>query len=189
MEPVATPKDIRERDAWNEAYDRLFHFLQTFHLTDHAHVAQTALELLQEAQKAHREDPSRDPATRTMEQARKHLADWLAVNLGEANRAPSHILSTGYIALLLSQAYRTAPRSFLQSPLPEELRQALRETLVVAGPDLNVSSMTPRHLDFGPMLQIARQTWHRFDAKELFVALFFWAGVYVVFYWWFSQVL
>ena len=189
MEPVEPPMSIQERTAWNEAYDRLIHFLETFQLTDHAHVAQTALRLLHEAQKLHREDSSRDPATRTMEQAHKHLADWLAVTLGEANRAPSHILSTGYNALLISQVYRTAPTSFLQSPLPEELRQALRETLVVAGPDLNVSSMTPRHLDFGPMLQIARQTWHRFDAQELIIALIFWAGVYVVFYWWLSQVL
>jgi len=179
----------RDRDAWNEAYDRLVNYLASFQLTDHARVSQIALDLFHDAQRAHREDPSRDPATHTMEQAHQHLAEWLAVNLGEADRTPSHILSTGYIALLLSQVYRTAPSSFLENPLPEELRQALRETLVVAGPDLNVSSMTPRHLDFGPMLQIARQTWHRFDAKELIIALIFWAGVYTVFYWWLSQIL
>jgi hypothetical protein len=122
-----------------------------------------------------------------MAQAQKRLADWLAANLGEAHRSPSHVLATGYIALLLSQVYRTAPTSFLANPLPEELRQALRETLLVTGPDLNISSMTPRHLDYGPMLQIARQTWHRWDAKELVIALLFWAGVYTVFYWWLSQ--
>jgi hypothetical protein len=180
---------IKDREAWNEAYDRLVNFLLTFQIADHAHVSQTAVELFRDAQQAHRDDPSRDPASRTMEQAHQHLAEWLAVNLGEADRTPSHILSTGYIALLLSQVYRTAPTSFLENPLPEELRQALRETLVVAGPDLNVSSMTPRHLDFGPMLQIARQTWHLFDAKELIIALIFWAGVYTVFYWWLSQIL
>jgi len=189
VEPIAQPPKLTEREAWNDAYDRLMNFLRAFQLTDHAHVSQTALELFHAAQKAHREDPSRDPATRTMEQAHKHLADWLAVNLGENDRTPSHILSTGYIALLLSQVYRTAPASFLANPLPEELRQALRETLVVAGPDLNVSSMTPRHLDFGPMLQIARQTWHRFNPQELIVALIFWGIVYSVAYWWLSQIL
>ena len=59
----------------------------------------------------------------------------------------------------------------------------------MTGPDLNVSSMTPRHLDYGPMLDFARQTWHRWDAKEFFIALAFWAGVYTVFYWWLSEVL
>ena len=69
------------------------------------------------------------------------------------------------------------------------MRQALRETLLVTGPDLNVSSMTPRHLDYGPMLQFARQTWHLWNAKEFFIALVFWAGIYCVFYWWLSQTL
>jgi hypothetical protein len=189
VESIKAPPVSGEQELWNTAYDRLVHYLRTFRLADHAHVSQKALELFHDAQKAHREDPSRDPATHTMEQAQKHLADWLAVNLGEENRTPSHILSTGYIALLLSRVYQTAPTSFLANPLPEELRQALRETLIVAGPDLNISSMTPRHLDFGPMLQLARQTWHRWNTKELFIALIFWAGVYTIFYWWLSHLL
>ena len=110
-------------------------------------------------------------------------------NLGEENKSPSHLLPAGYIAVLLSRVNRTAPATFLDGPLPEELRQALRETLIVTGPDLNISSMTPRHLDFGPMLQFAQQTWHRWDAKELLIALLFWAGVYTVFYLWLSQLL
>jgi hypothetical protein len=189
MESIVQHPVAKEQEAWNEAYDRLLNFLRTFELADHAHVSQTALKLFQDAKVAHRQDPTRDPVTHTMEQAQHHLAEWLAINLGAENRVPSHILSTGYIALLLSQVYRTAPRSFLANPLPEELRQALRETLIVAGPDLQVSSMTPRHLDFGPMLQLARQTWHRWNTKELLIALVFWAGVYTVFYWWLSQLL
>ena len=178
-----------DRDAWNEAYDRLVNFLHTFALGDHTYVAQLALTLLHQAQDLHRQDPSRDPTIQTMEQAQKCLADWLATNLEQKDTSPSHILATGYIALLLTQVYRTAPTSFLASPLPEELRQALRETLLVTGPDLNVSSMTPRHLDYGPMLHFARQTWHRLDAKEFAIALLFWAGIYTVFYWWLSQLL
>ncbi len=189
MEPINPPRPSSDQQAWNEAYDRLLNFLRAFKLGDHSHVAESALELFRDAKKAHQLDPSRDPVTHTMEQAHKHIADWLAVNLGEQNRTPSHILSTGYTALLLSQTYRTAPASFLANPLPEELRQALRETLVVAGPDLHISSMTPRHLDFGPMLQLARQTWHRFSAKEVIVALIFWGSIYTFFYWWLSQIL
>jgi len=189
VESVKPPANGNNPEAWNEAYDRLENFLQALALGDHAHVSQMALELFRRAREEYLKNPSREPATLAMEQAQKQLADWLAVNLGEEDRTPSHILATGYIALLLSQVYRTAPASFLASPLPEELRQALRETLLVAGPDLNVSSMTPRHLDYGPMLQLARQTWHRWDAKELIIAIFFWAGVYTVFYWWLSQLL
>jgi hypothetical protein len=178
-----------DRKAWNEAYDRLVDFLSTFALGDHAYVSQVALEILRQAQEIHGRDPSREPSAVTMEQAQKRLADWLATNLGQENQSPSHVLATGYIALLLSRVNRTAPTSFLAGPLPEELRHALRETLLVTGPDLNVSSMTPRHLDYGPMLQLARQTWHRWNAKEVAVASLFWGAVYMIFYLWLSPLL
>ena len=183
-EPSVAPTDV---EAWNQAYDRLVNFLGTFELGDHARVSQLALNLFRQAQDLHRQDPSRDPTTLTLSQAQKNLAEWLATNLAEENKSPSHVLPIGYIAVLLSRVNRSAPHTFLASPLPEELRQALRETLLVTGPDLNVSSMTPRHLDFGPMLQFAKQTWHRWDTKELLIALLFWAGVYTVFYWWLSH--
>jgi hypothetical protein len=124
-----------------------------------------------------------------MEEAQKRMIDWLATNLGDENRAPSHILTSGYIAMLLSQVNHNAPTSFLASSLPQEMRHALRETLIVTGPDLNISSMSPRHLDYGPMLQIARQTWHRFDAREIAVAVVFWTCVYALSYWCLSSVL
>jgi len=38
------------------------------------------------------------------------------------------------------------------------------------------------------MLQFARQTWHRWEVKELAVAILFWAGVYTFFYWWLSPI-
>jgi len=61
--------------------------------------------------------------------------------------------------------------------------------LLVPGPDLKVSSMTPRHLDYGPMLHFARQTWHRWSSREILIAMLFWVGVYFVFYWWLSDLL
>ena len=57
-----------------------------------------------------------------------------------------------------------------------------------ADDDLTLAALL-RHLDFGPMLQIARQTWHRFSAKEVIVAVIFWGSVYTFFYWWLSQLL
>jgi hypothetical protein len=187
VESITPPSASKDKEAWNEAYDRLVNFLNTFALSNRAQVSELALILYYQAQDLHQKDPSPVPVTQAMAHTQKRLADWLAANLGEERRSASHILATGYIALLLSQVHRTAPDAVLANPLPEELRQALRETLLVTGPDLKISSMTPRHLDYGPMLQFARQTWHRWDAKELFIALLFWAGVYTAFYWWLSQ--
>jgi hypothetical protein len=183
------PSDLKTQEAWNEAYDRLGHFLNTFALGDHAYVSKLALKLIDEARELHQKDPSRDPTVQTMGHAQKRLTEWLAENLEEKDHSASHILATGYIALLLSQLNCHAPAGFLAAPLADEIRQSLRQTLLVTGPDLNISSMTPRHLDYGPMLQFARQTWHRWEAKEFFIALLFWSGVYTVFYWWLSQLL
>ena len=175
-----------ETEAWNRAYDRLIHFLNTFALGDHARVSRLALQFLERAREIHRADPAADPVTVTMRHAQKFVADWMAENLREEGEAPSRIVATGYVALLLSRLYRNAPGAFLQSPLPVELRDLMRRTLVVTGPDLNVSSMTPRHLDYGPMLHLAQQTWHRWDARSFFAALALWAGVYTVLYLWLS---
>ena len=173
--------------AWNRAHDRLVRFLNTFALGDRARVSRLTLEILDGAREIHRADPTRDPVTVTMDHAQKLLEEWLAKNLREEGEPPARVLATGYVALLLSRLYRVAPASFLQYPLPENLRDSMQRTLVVTGPDLNVSSMTPRHLDYGPMLDLARQTWHRWEAKTFFVAFAFWAGVYAILYFCLSE--
>lgn len=183
------PVSFQDQQAWNEAHERLTHFLNTFALADHIHVSRLTLTLLQEVRELHRANPSLHPTTLTMEQTQKIVSDWLASNLDEKDKARSEILASGYITLLLSRMFRVAPAAFLSSPLPEDLRQSLRQTLLVAGPDLSISSMTPRHFDYGPMLSIARQTWHRFDLKSFLLALLFWSGVYSVLYLCFSNFL
>ena len=76
---------------------------------DHVFVSELALKLLQQAQEHHRTDQSREPISLTLDLAQKSLAEWLATTLEQGDTPPSHVLATGYIALLLSQAL-TAPR-------------------------------------------------------------------------------
>jgi hypothetical protein len=124
-----------------------------------------------------------------MVEAKKLVEEWFASNLELHNQPPSQLFASGYVALFLSQAFRTAPKTFLTSPLPENVRESMRRTLVVTGPDLKISSMTPRHIDYGPMLNLARNTWHRWNSREFIVALLFWTTVYFIFYWWLSEAL
>jgi len=187
MSPTAP--GANEQQAWNEAHDRLVQYLSTFALGDHTCVSKLALDFISQARELHKADAASNPTHQTMTHAQKQLTEWLAANLGEKEKSSAEIMAAGYVALLLSRLYRNAPDSFLATPTPEEVRQSLRQTLIVTGPDLNISSMTPRHLDYGPMLQFARQTWHRWEPKELVIAILFWAGVYTVFYWWLSQTL
>jgi len=185
--PPIPPRD--DQAAWNEAYDRLRHFLDSFGLGDHTQVPRLALHLLEEARALHRQEPARAPVTVTMENAQKRLAEWLGGNLEVKDKNPSQVFSSGYLAFLLSKRLRATPDVLLASPLLAELREEMRGTLLVTGPDLNISSMTPRHLDYGPMLGLARSTWHRWNVREILVAVLFWSGVYFVFYWWLSELL
>jgi hypothetical protein len=178
-----------EQASWNQAYDRLRHFLESFALGDRTQIPRLVLQLLDEAREIHRQDPTRDPVALTMETAQKRMTNWLAANLDVQGKAASTVFSSGYLALLFSQSLRATPGVFLTSPLPENLRREMRETLLVTGPDLNISSMTPRHLDYGPMVGLASTTWQRWNIRELLVAILFWTGVYFAFYWWLSDIL
>jgi hypothetical protein len=178
-----------ERAPWNQAHDRLRDFLNTFALDDHAQVSWLTLKLLDQARRQHRLDPSLDPVTLAMAQAQELAGEWLASNLELQNQPPSQFFASGYVAMLLSHAFRGAPETFLVAPLPGKLKESVRQTLLITGPSLKISSMTPRHIDYGPMLDLAKRTWHCWNAREITVALLFWTGVYFVFYWWLSGIL
>jgi len=178
-----------EQAAWNQAHDRLRDFLNAFALGDHAQISRVTLKLLDEAREQHRRDASLDPVSLAMAQAQKLAQEWFAANLEMRDQPPAELLASGCVALLLSRAFRTAPETFLTAPLPQNLKESMHQTLLVTGPDLKISSMTPRHLDYGPMLDLARRTWHRWNLREIIIALIFWAGVYFVFYWWLSEAL
>jgi len=186
MTPSPPPN---EQASWNEAYERLRHFLESFALGDRTQIPRIALHILEEARTMHRHDPSCPPVSITMEQAQKRIDEWFKFNLEVEEKSPSQLLSAGYLALLFSPSLREDPQAFLQHPLPEHLHREMSETLLVTGPDLNVSSMTPRHLDYGPMEDLARTTWQRFNLQELIIAILFWTGVYFAFYWWLSELL
>jgi hypothetical protein len=180
------PSDI---NAWNHAHERLRLYLETFALGDRVLLERLALKLIDEARDLQRADPAVDPTTITIRHAQAQLSRWLAGTLsGEAEPSP-RALTSGTIALLLSRLPQTDPSAFLGDAIPPEAREALRHTLLVTGPDLTISSMTPRHLDYGPMLDFARQTWHRWDTKSFGAAVLFWLGVYAICSWFLSEYL
>ena len=182
-------KPAAEIEAWNQAHARLHCYLDSFILGDQVLLERLTLKLLDEARELQRADAALDPTTITLRHAQSMLSRWLAGTLtGEAEPSPQ-ALTSGTVALLLSRMPQKQPQFFLRDELPLEAREDLRRTLLVTGPDLTVSSMTPRHLDYGPMLDFARQTWHRWDTKTAGAAVLFWLGVYGILYWCLSEYL
>jgi len=182
-------KPTAEIEAWNQAHERLRLYLETYAVGDQVLVERLALKLLDEARELQRAHPAVDPTTTTLRHAQAQVGRWLSSTLtGEREPSPQ-TLTNGTVALLLSRLAQEQPQFFLGAELPVSARETLRRTLVVTGPDLTVSSMTPRHLDYGPMLDFARQTWHRYDAKSFATAIVFWLGVYGICYWFLSEYL
>ena len=178
-----------EVEAWNHAHERLRLYLDTFNVGDQVWVERLALRLLDQARELQKAHPTIDPTTTTLRHAQAELGRWLSVTLTGSGEPTQHALTTGAVALLLSRLAQEQPQFFLGSELPLPARDSLRHTLLVTGPDLTVSSMTPRHLDYGPMLDFARQTWHRYDTKSFGTALLFWCAVYGICYWFLSEYL
>jgi hypothetical protein len=189
MNPSTDSTIIDDSAAWNQAHDRLRDFLSTFALGDHAQVSRLTLLLLDQAREQLRQDSSSVPVSVVMARAQELAKKWLSSNLQIRDQSASQIVASGYVAMLLSRTYRSAPDTFLTSVPPEKITESMRRTLLVTGPDLKISSMTPRDLDYGPMLDLARNTWHRWNAREVGFAVLFWIGVYFVFYWWLSEAL
>jgi len=189
MKPPTRSAQTEERLAWNQAHDRTFHFLNAFAIEDRSHLFRMVLDLLKQAREKQRQNPEIDPTSLAIGLTRQEIASWLAANLGESEDSPSEVLRKGYVALLLSPMFRGDSSIFLRSQLPPDFQSSLRHALLVTGPDLDVSSMTPRPLDYGPMLGLARETWHRWDKKTVVTALLLWSGIYLVLYEWLSQFL
>jgi hypothetical protein len=189
MNSLSEPAKADERMLWNEAYNRLDAYLNALHISYRPEVARLALQLLEQAREQYRQDSSGDRTRIVMLEAQKLVSEWLAQNLGEQNLSPLEINASGGVALLLSRITQTNPAAFLAFPPSDELRQSMRSTLLFTGPDLRVSSMTPRPLDYGPMLHLAKRTWHRWNGREIAITLSFWVGVYLAFYWWLSDLL
>jgi hypothetical protein len=81
------------------------------------------------------------------------VTSWFAEVLQASPAGTDQMLSTrGRLALLLADMPGKWQDQFLRpGPWPEEFVAAMRESFLRAGPDFQLSKMTPRPLDLGPI--------------------------------------
>ena len=143
---------------WNAAYYRLEDYFRSLRVINKVHQSQLILQILESAASRHAADVNENPTTLAMEQARTAIDHWFENILGPRER----IAAAGLISLLAANAPARWPKAFLADQIPPELRQELQENEVRAGPDLQVSSMVPRPIDVGQLLD----PFHLSDALE-----------------------
>ena len=134
---------------WNAAFYRLEDYFRALRLANKVHQSQVILRLLESAAIRHAQDSTQNPTVLAMEEARAAMDRWFEGVFGQRER----LSVVGLISLLAVDAPDRWPFAFPCGEIPVELRRVLRESDVRAGPDLLMSSMTPRPIDVGALLE------------------------------------
>ena len=111
------------------------------------------LRVLERAMRRAPAEPDRSATQLAAEEMDHLVTEWFAAVLQTSPTGTDQMLSTrGRLALLLADMPGKWQDQFLRpGPWPEEFVNAMRETFLRAGPDFQLSKMTPRPLDLGPI--------------------------------------
>lgn len=166
--------------AWDEAMSRLLSFLAALHIGGVEHRTRVAISIVDKARLQHASQPEITPVEHTMTIAQRELESWFDTALENVEMPPSRRLASGIVGLRVTDAVNRWPNAVLDGPPPADLKATLARVSFRTGPDLAVSSMTPRAMDYGAMETIAQETWHRFAWAPILRAAAIWTVIFFV---------
>lgn len=140
-------------DEWNQAYAKVERYLAALRLRNKFLLGQYVYRILHRATRRAQTEPGIAPTELAMEEAVKAINTWVGEVLGQSVADTPHRISTqGRLAMLLADVPGHWQELFLTpGPWPEAFVKSMRESYLRAGPDFQVSSMTPRPIDLGPI--------------------------------------
>jgi hypothetical protein len=143
----------RPLEEWNAAYAKVENYFHALRIRNKALLGQLVLRVLERAMKRAPAEPSRSTTQIAAEEMDRIVTEWFAEVLQEPPTNADQMLSTrGRLALLLADMPGKWQDQFLRpGPWPAEFVGAMRETYLRAGPDFQLSKMTARPFDLGPI--------------------------------------
>lgn len=143
----------RSLDEWNAAYVKVENYFHALRIRNKPLLGQLVLRVLERAQRRAPAEPHRSATELAAEEMDRLVTGWFADVLQASPAGTDQMLSTrGRLALLLADMPGKWQDQFLRpGPWPEEFVAAMRESFFRAGPDFQLSKMTPRPLDLGPI--------------------------------------
>ena len=143
----------RSLDEWNAAYVKVENYFHALRIRNKPLLGQMVLRVLERAQRRAPAEPQRSATELAAEEMDKLVTGWFADVLQTSPTGTDQMLSTrGRLALLLADMPGKWQDQFLRpGPWPQEFVAAMRESFFRAGPDFQLSKMTPRPLDLGPI--------------------------------------
>jgi hypothetical protein len=151
-------------EEWNAAYVRVEDYLRAHRIHNRLH-----------------QSPARSPTVLAAEESARLMASWFGAMLERGGAGGERISTDGRVALLLCDGPARWPYAFLdERQIPADFREAMREGVIRAGPDLTVSSMVPRPIDLGPIPDAAGDTIERIERWPVLRTLVLWLALAAV---------
>ena len=143
----------RSLEEWNAAYVKVENYFHALRIRNKPLLGQMVLRVLERAQRRAPTEPGRSATEIAAEEMDRFVTEWFAEVLQTSPVGSEQTLSTrGRLALLLADMPGKWQDQFLRpGPWPQEFVDSMRESFFRAGPDFQLSKMTPRPLDLGPI--------------------------------------
>ena len=143
----------RSMDEWNAAYARVENYFYALRIRNKTLLGQMVLQVLDRAMNRAPSEPNHSATQLAVEEMERLVNEWFADVLQIPPTQRNETLSTrGRLSLLLADMPGKWQDQFLRpGPWPEEFISAMREGYLRAGPDFQLSRMTPRPFDLGPL--------------------------------------
>jgi hypothetical protein len=143
----------RSLDEWNAAYAKVENYFYALRVRNKTLLGQSVLRVLDRAMNRATAEPNHSATQLAVEEMDRLIHEWFAEVLQIPPERRDRTLSTkGRLALLLADMPGKWQDQFLRpGPWPEEFVNAMREGYLRAGPDFQLSKMTPRPFDLGPL--------------------------------------
>ena len=143
----------RPLEEWNAAYTKVENYFHAMRVRNRVLLGQLVLRVLDRAMSRAPAEPNRSATQIAAEEMDHLVTEWFAEVLqSPATNADQTLSTRGRLALLLADMPGKWQEQFLRpGPWPEEFTTAMREAFLRAGPDFQLSKMTPRPLDLGPI--------------------------------------
>ena len=173
----------RSLEEWNAAYVKVENYFHALRIRNKPLLGQMVLRVLERAQRRAPDEPGRSATEIAAEEMDRFVTGWFAEVLQTSPVGSEQTLSTrGRLALLLADMPGKWQDQFLRpGPWPQEFVDSMRESFFRAGPDFQLSKMTPRPLDLGPITTLTN--FGRLPYVRMVLVWTFFALVLIAIFW------
>lgn len=143
----------RPMEEWNAAYLKVESYFHALRIRNRVLLGELVQQVLDRAMRRASTETERTATELAAEEMDLLVTEWFAAVLERIPTGIEHVLNTrGRLALLLADMPGKWQDQFLRpGPWPKEFVDAMQEAYLRAGPDFQMSQMTPRPLDLGPI--------------------------------------